>query len=395
MLNNFGHIVGGAKYLIEINAEELIESAISSTSLDDFHDLEWLNSFKKRIDVLNHSNLHLRGKIFHKCNLLTMLRNRLFVTRMIKEKPEIRDEKIDRPIFVTGLPRTGTTFLFELLSQHPNFRSPIALEALCPVIPPISSVSRDVSRKTIVTTLQSPHQENETLKSIHYVNYNRPVECYSIMDSVLNDNYPAVSKNDSYKTWRSQINPENNYKWHKTILQLLQFKKTKKTWILKCPFHINNLDTLFELYPDAKIIHTHRNPVESINSWINAITLENQIHSYDINDESLRRRSLIPLEGGLRGVIDQRISNIFPQNSIYDLYFNDLVRNPIMAMASACEQLHIDTSACFTKRMHAYIRSNPRNKHGKYSYSDSDLSLDANEIRDQFSFYTEFYNIAT
>ena len=85
MLNNFGYMVGGPNYLINLDVEELIESSISSSNLDDFYDLEWLSSFNQRVEILKNSNLHLRGLIHHKSNLLTMLRNRLFVTRRIKD----------------------------------------------------------------------------------------------------------------------------------------------------------------------------------------------------------------------------------------------------------------------------------------------------------------------
>lgn len=391
-LNFFGDAVGGADAIIELDSQKLIKTAINKVKLDDFGDDNWCSKFQEKINELQSSNLHLTGRLYYITFFLIALRNRLLVTDRLKRCPAILDEKIDRPIIITGLPRTGTTYLFELLSQDERFHSPVAEEALCPIEPSDNIVKECIDRKTIIQTLQSIFLNHSQLKAMHYIHYNRPVECYSIMEAALNFQVPNV-KSDSYEEWLQAIDAENNYKWHKVILSILQFKKPNKRWILKCPYHMNHLEQVFKKYPDAQVIHTHRNPIDSTISLLHASKKENELYTNDHITNRELQRLVIPLEGSQRKVIHQRKSGIIPEEHISDVYFDDLVQNPISTIENLYESLGIEFSAGFRNNLTTYISENPKNKHGNYSYTASDFDLSNQQILDRFQFYTDHYQI--
>lgn len=391
-LNDFGDSVGGAEAIIELNSQKLIKTAIDIVKLDDFYDDNWRSIFQDRVRELESKNLHLTGRLYYKTFFLNALRNRLLMADKLKDSPEILDEKIDNPVIITGLPRTGTTYLFELLSQDKRFHSPIAKEALCPVEPASSMVKGGIDRKTIVQTLQSVFLNHSQLKAMHYIQFNRPVECYSIMDAVLNYHVPDV-KSDNYDEWLDTIDAENNYKWHKLILSFLQLKKPKKRWILKCPYHMNHLEYVFKNYPDAQVIHTHRNPVDSVTSLLNASRKENELYTNDPISNKVLQRLIVPLEGSHKKVIQQRKSGIIPEEKITDIYFDDLVKNPIATLGNLYKHLGLEFSDDFKNKLSTYISENPKNKHGQYSYRSSDFDLSNQQILDRFKFYTDHYHL--
>lgn len=391
-LNLFGDAVGGAEAIIDLNAQNLISTATSTAHLHDFGDDKWLKGFEKRISKLNATNLHLTGRLYYKIFFLMALRNRLLVIHKLKRCPAILDEKILRPIIITGLPRTGTTFLFELLSQDKRFHCPIAKEALCPIEPPRNMLKGDIDRQTIVQTLQSIFLSHSQLKAMHYINYDRPAECYSIMEAVLNSQVPDV-KNDNYDQWLKGIDSENNYNWHKIILCLLQHKKPKKHWILKCPYHLNHLEQLFNYYPDAHVIHTHRDPRDAVTSLLHASKKENELYTNDpISMESLKRL-IVPLEGSLKKSINQRKLGLIPDKQITDVYFNELVKNPVSTIERIYEKIGLRISREFRDKLSEYIKDNPRNKHGNYSYKATEFGISDDDILNRFRFYTDHYQI--
>jgi len=391
-LHLFGDAVGGAEAIIDLNSQNLISTATSTAKLYDFGDDLWLKGFEKRISGLNSTNLHLTGRLYYKVFFLMALRNRLLVTDKIKTCPAILDEKISCPVIITGLPRTGTTFLFELLSQDKRFHCPIAKEALCPIEPPKYMLKGGIDRKTIVQTLQSIFLSHSQLKAMHYINYDRPVECYSIMEALLNSQVPEIL-NNNYDKWLKDIDAENNYKWHKTILSLLQYEKPTKKWILKCPYHLNHLEKLFNYYPDAQVIHTHRDPRNAVSSLLNASKKENELYTNDpTNTESLKRL-IVPLEGSLKKSISQRKTGAIPEQQITDVYFNDLVKNPISTIESIYQKIGLRINREFRENLSAYIKENPRNKHGKYSYKATEFGLSDQDILNRFKFYTDHYHI--
>jgi Sulfotransferase family len=382
-LNYLGHSIGGADKLVSLNPNELIDIAKSTTGLSDFGDDNWKPSYFENVKNLDSSkDLHTMGRIQLRAKFLMSLRNRLFITNEIKLKPAILSETIDSPLIITGLGRTGTTILFELLSQNPSFRSPLCFEAFCPVEPPPDTVTGGIDRKKIAQTrVEFMDDIQPEIKTMHINRYDLPHACFHMLDSVLINAFHSSNDTD-------------NYRWHKKILQLLQYEHPTKPWLLKCTSHINHMEQLLEYYPNARIIHTHRDPVKAIPSLISLLKCLNTVFLETSDIKEISSKILMTSENALRKMIKQRQEATIPEKQIVDVHFQDLMLDPVTTIRTAYKHLGIEFSEIFAERILSYLAKKPRNKHGKHSYQPEDFELTNKKIREQFYFYTDHYNIA-
>ncbi len=399
-LNYLGHSVGGADKLIGLDPDELVDIATSTTGLSDFGDDHWKASFYESTKKLDSSeNLHLLGRLQVRANSLRGLRNRLFVTDKIKLEPAILDEPTDNPLIITGLPRSGTTHLFELLSLDPAFRSPYCFEAISPVEPPPSTITGGIDRKKIAQGCWDFKNELlPELKSIHIHQHDLPEECQIIMHNVLSTRPFLYKSTGNYPDWAEGQNREYGYQWHKKVLQLLQYQQPTKRWLLKGPSHVHYMELVLSHYPNARIIQTHRDPVKTIPSFLNLIKTNNYTMLLESDTKRMEENSLHPFlmiyGGGLRRLIEQRQAGIVQEKQIFDIHMADLVSDPVTTVRSAYNHLGIEFSQEFEESISQFLAQNPRHKHGKHSYQPEDFGLSNRKIREHFSFYTDHYNIS-
>lgn len=392
-INYHGSSVGGAANLINIDPDELVGIAKFSTGLSDFGEDDWKNNFYDRIRIINTSNAyHTLGRLRIKTMLLIQLRNRLFITDKLNKNKNIANQDIDSPLIIIGLPRTGTTILFELLSLDAEYRSPLAFEASCPVVPPSNTVTDDITPKEISQCeFDFSMDIHRDIKLMHDHSHDQPVECQFIMANVLCNPYPRLGEFDKKFLLSEKEDRESAYQWHKKILQLLQYEKPKKTWLLKCLSHIHNLERVFQQYPNARLIHTHRNPASVIPSTIKLFKpFSDSFMNGGFNKDLL----LDNLESGLRKSIKQRKDNVFPEDKMADIFFDEFISCPSESIEKAFKKLGLDFDERFKEKISNYLAQNPRYKHGKYKYDIEKYGLTQNEIQQRFKFYTDYYDIA-
>ena len=393
-INYCGDAVGGAEELISLDSDELIDIAKRTTNLSDFGDddfsIDYFTDQKKVIDEL--VDAPLLKRILIKTSILVSLRNRLFITEKMKCFPAIIDEKIKNPLFITGLPRTGSTILFELISQHENMRSPLGFEAASPVDPISNKTTGKISRNEIGQCMFDIGIDIQPeIKAIHEIRADIPIECCHIISCILG-RLPGYFDDGEYQDRVEKIDSSHNFKWHKKVLQILQYGNRPKMWLLKCISHLSFLNELLMNYPDANIIHTHRDPISVFPSLLSLF--ENFGRNFAITPDTERTESLLLfMEGALRKSIGQRIDGTVPSSQITDIHFHDLMTNPTETIKQAFQTLDIDFSEDFSKKILQYLSGRPREKYGKHHYSIEDFGLTNREIRERFRFYTDHYNI--
>ena len=393
-LNNHGNSIGTSKFLIEIDPQKMIKIATEITGLNDFGDDKWQHHYQGYIKKLNElDQLHTLGRIRIKTALLIALKNRLLITEKLKQEPMILAEPINHPFFIIGLPRTGTTLLYNLLALNPMFRTPLGYEAVAPVFRTIDSAD-DITRSDIAECLFDFEIDiHDQVEAMHNHRQNLPIECQNIMTNVLALFYSETigdsnpSKIDNYSI--------PDYQWHKKILQVLQYEGTRKTWLLKCPSHINNMAQLIKVYPQSRIIHTHRNPASVIPSCARLLKYFTDSHCKSHNFERTLETFINTLEIGLKTTIDQRESSIIEASSIQDTYFDQLLENPISCIEEIYNYFDIPFSQDIKTNALAYLEANPRYSKGKYSCSFEEFGLAKEHITRQFKFYTDHYKINT
>ena len=218
------------------------------------------------------ARLNLIGKIALKTDVLETLCARLKMERDRQLYPNIARQEIREPLFIVGLPRSGTSLLHRLLSADPEHRCPLMWEVRSPSPPTRADEKRRIQRAT-----QSCNFFNwlvPTFRYVHAIGAEVPQECVSLMTpTFLSDQFDAMYYVPSYRAWffRQDLRPA--YEYHRRFLQHLQFRRAARRWILKAPTHMFAMPALLSVYPDALFVQTHRTPVDSMASVSSLVTI--------------------------------------------------------------------------------------------------------------------------
>jgi hypothetical protein len=391
-----GSAIGGAAHMISLDADALIQVAKTTTGLTDFGGGYWEDPYRRLLASIEQDvELHTLGRVMTFSYVVRALRNRLFMTDALRRTPAILDEPIDSPVVIAGQGRTCTSILFELLALDPNHRAPLAWEAASPVAPPPATLASNVTREQIAETVNEFWADIQPeISAAHEFRWDLPVECPRLMESDFScDWWAMLYAAWSYLGWRQQNNPDTAYDWHKNVLRVLQHGQPLRRWLLKSPAHLRSLDKLLARYPDAKIIHTHRDPVKTIPSTISLTGIVRASRAENVNVTAIAPAVLMGYDGGLRKVMAERAAGTIPQSQIVDVHFQHLMRDAVGTVQAAYQHLGLEFSEAFAQAIRVYLKEKPREKFGKHYYAAEDYGLTNGEIRERFRFYTDHYGV--
>ncbi len=387
-INLMGDSVGGADHLISLDGDELVHQAIRSTGgLDDFgnFDGDWRTRFDSLIHELEATGkLHAVGRLLTRQELLRGLRTRLLLTHARSESPAIEQEKIEAPIVITGPPRSGTSILFELLALDPNARAPLAWEALHPL--PFGGAS-DADLRTMAECEQEFWADVQPeFASIHELRSDLPVECVTITLPGFSGGHWGMIAN--IPNWQADYAATMAY--HRALLQTLQYGGSPRNWVLKTPLYLVFIDLLFATYPDAWLVHTHRDPLKTEPSSLSTLATVRWERSDDVE---------LPEAGGaglgdmMILLANRRTAGDVPDR-IVDSHFRELMDDP----AKAVEKLYDTMGRPFLPEhadaIQSYIDAKPKGKFGKHKYSPEEWGFDPAKLRERMLPYTDHYGIA-
>lgn len=395
-LNYCGSAVGGAKRMISLDADALMQVARATTGLTDFGGGDWEVPYRRLLASIEQDvQLHTLGRVLTFSYVARALRNRLFMTDALHRTPAVLAESIDSPVVIAGQGRTGTSILFELLALDPNHRAPLAWEAASPVAPPPDTLASDITREQIAETVNEFWADIQPeIMAAHEFRWDLPVECPRLMESDFTcDWWAMLYAAWSYLGWRQQNNPDTAYDWHKNVLRVLQHGQPRRRWLLKSPAHLWALDSLLARYPDAKIIHTHRDPVKTIPSTISLTNIVRASRAENVDVKALAPMVVMGYEGGLRKVMAERAAGTIPRAQIVDVHFHDLMRDAVGTVQAAYHHLGLEFSEAFAQAIRRYLEEKPREKFGKHRYAAEDYGLTNGELRERFRFYMDHYGV--
>jgi hypothetical protein len=377
-----------------MNATDLIDKARAATGLADFGDstaLEGLEILVRASD--QEANLSTAGAQRWEANLVKILSNRLRIVEYLKQHPELLVRPIERPMFVFGLPRTGTTLTINLLSADRARRCLLRWEALNPVPPAAAgALHSDPRCMAEQERLAMAVKYAPQIAAAHYEDADSPSECqFAMALSFCAQLFDSNVHIPSYGHWfMHEASYLPAFRFHKQLLQLLQAENAGR-WTLKNPWHPLFLDDLVTVYPDAQLVMTHRDPAEVVGSACSLIRLVRPMFS-DIVD--------------LRQIADQMIDTfdlmIARQNAyrakhgeaaIYDIQYDRQLRDPIGQM----RELYAHFDEPFARETEVAMRETlanaPQGKHGKHIYSLEEFGLTAAAVRQHFREYCERFDI--
>jgi hypothetical protein len=360
--------------LISLRPEDVRAAATATTGLDDFGDAWWEEPFTRLCTSLDdESRLHLPGRLRARGELQVILQNRLRMVALWNKEPAVLRQPVEAPIVVTGLGRSGTTLLHELLACDPDNRPPLLWELLHSV--PYDDASGDVCddeiklMDEIVPAFTAMHENGGRL----------PTECiFAFAHQFSSDVFTGLYNVGGYTVWRSGLDQAPIYDWHKRHLQTLQWVAERPTprWVVKAPSHLSALPLLFSTYPDARVVITHRDPLRVIGSLSDLMATLHWMHSDHVDHAVLVEFMAMGLELQMDSVAAERDAGAVPNDQITDVVYKDLVANPVAVVERLYASWDLPVSAAFRSALDAYLAARHTNRTTGHDYSFADTGLD-------------------
>ncbi len=387
-LNLFGDAIGDPRLVVGLDAGELLAVARVTTGLDDLGEAQWpgwTETYERQLASIDtESQLHLLGRVITRSEVLRVLQTWLRLQREWRATPAVASISVDAPVFVVGPPRTGTTILLELLALDPQLRAPIAYEALYP----LASMG-DVERRL---TLSESEQEfwsdvHPEFMTMHELASNLPCECvHFLMYDFSGPYWGMIYDTPTFTGWQLEHldTLARVYRLHRRMLQTFAHESpepTPRTWLLKSPFHVSTLPALFAEYPDARVIHTHRDPRKFLPSLVSILSAVRFMRSDAVDVAAIAPIMQATYQMFLDNTIAQRVDGMLPNDRIVDSHFVDLMREPVASLRTMYEQLALAWPAGHDRVITGYLANKPKGKHGTHAYSLADVGLDEGSVR--------------
>lgn len=390
-------LAGPFESLVGLNHTELLEAARRKTGLSDFGPADFREPLEWFTQSLEHeADLTFLGRVMARRDVLVLLCNRLQIVETLKRNPEIERQEVREPLFIVGLSRSGTSILHELLTQDPSHRSLLSWEARYPCPPPeAASYETDKRIRLADFELTLWPKIVPAYQSMHEMGARIPTECGDITcNAFIGDRLPALHQVPSYAAKIAALDVRPAYHMHRQILQILQWKTGGDRWLLKAPAHMNWLETLFEVYPDARVIQTHRDPLQIMGSTVSLISAILWMRTKAVDPEGVKLAfGPAYYEPQLYEVMRLRDEGIVPAAQFHDIRFHDLMESPFESIRQAYEFFGWTLTPEAEARMRAYLDHKPRGKFGKHFYSFQDLGLDLETERARYLGYQERFNV--
>ena len=371
--------------------DDLVRAAIRLAKSDDFGGDDWKEPLHLLLKGYESSaNLTELGRIVARRLVLGMLTNRLRTARKFKALTHLSN--IEKPVFILGLPRTGSTLLHELLDVHPDLQTPKLWQADSVPEEDWSDwlrIFKSFLRTKLVDVI-SPG-----FKSIHRLGALLPHECVTIQGlSFRSMQFHAIHRVDDYHDWLSTCDWKPAYLWHERYLKILARKDPATRWLLKAPGHMLGMRALCEQYPDAKFIQLHRHPVEVIPSMASLYASLRSGSSNKLDLDELGKSLVEEWRVGLTRVLDLRRADSKVDQNCLDIDYSEMTGNPLVVVEKITEFLELPLGSDTRSKMVEYLLSNRKGKHGSHHYNPELFGLSKKFIDTAFTDYIESYNLS-
>ncbi len=385
-LNAMGDSVGGPERLVPFDPEALIRTAIDSTGgLADFGDFDgdWHGRFLSLVENLETARLHALGRLMTRQELLRGLRTRLLLARARRERPGIADEAIHAPIVITGPPRSGTSILFELLALDPQARAPRAWEGIHPV--PFDGHGPEALRAMAECEQELWADVQPEFAAIHELRADLPVECVTLtLPSFTGGHWGMIA---NMPEWVADYPATMDY--HRALLQTLQHGGPPRTWVLKTPLYLVFIDLLFATYPDAWVVHTHRDPLKTEPSSLSTLATVR----WERSDAAELPEAGTGLGDMMIVLAKRREAGQLPDR-IVDSQFSELLADPVSAVERLYGQMGRRFLPEHADAIRRYVADKPQGKFGRHRYSAEEWGFDPAALREKMRPYTDHYGVA-
>ncbi len=385
-MNGLGQLLGR----LGIQPPHLVPAALrrrarKKAGCDDYWDADLETALGVLLDsVERDANLSLVGRFALRDLLVDSIANRLLFEATRRSHPELFATELRPPLIIVGLPRTGTTLLHRLLALADDARALLQWELNEPIAPAgidrrLESARESVNGyKVLVPALDRQH----------FLTAETPEECMALFSvTLVSAQFWVVAPVHGYQSWELAQDKQRGYAIYAQYLSYFQAQDPSKRLTLKAPAHTRYLRELFDNVPNALVVQTHRHPVaaqSSQNSLFHSLysALSN---GFDVHE--LGRRNLDLLVSSIEACLACRAEQ--PERRIVDVYYDDLVADPVGTVASIHQQFSLPFTAAHRQRIEAYMRDNRQHKHGRHDHVLEDFGLTESQVLTRYSSYLE------
>jgi hypothetical protein len=366
----------------------LIDAAVRKTGLRDFGDESWRPALRRLLVSLDQeARLHPWGRFITRQRLLGLLKNRLRAQALFRKHPEILEQELEPLLVITGLQRTGTTLLQRLLSADPDAYSLLSWEALNP-----APLDRKHEQKKRIALARSAERVLRYMApeffAIHPVDHKAQEEEILLLDMAFLSTVPeATMLVPEYSAWLERQDQEPAYRTMKKMLLLLQWQKGqgRTHWVLKSPHHMEWLDVLVRVFPDTRIIHTHRDPLRNLASFLRMAFHAMHIFSEAVTPEEVGAFWTAKIARMVERAMAFRAAG--GAGRITDVSYYDLVREPMREI----ERIRADAAFALTDEARRCMKeqreANRPHKHGVHHYRLEDFGVERPRAEARFAEY--------
>lgn len=319
---------------------------------------------------------------------------RLEGLKWLRDFPEIAEERINAPVFLMGLPRSGTTYFQYLFDRDPRFRLIRTWESLTPFPPPGADPASAARRRTEWAELRRRLNPTfEGFDALHLIDEDGSDECHAFLEQ----SFGAAGLNNLYRVpgyfdyLLDEADLTLTYRVHKRQLQLLQWHSEPKPWALKYPNHVIAMNEILQVYPDARFVMTHRDPAQTLAS-ICKMTANLRVSRGAATDPGDVGRDMLHF---IRRHIDRIMAfdGVSSGARLVHVDYYALVADPVAEMRRIHAGIEVDTPTEVAATVGAWHAANPKNARGRNDYALEQYGLDEDEVRAAFSDYTRRFAI--
>lgn len=379
----------------ELLPDDVLAEACEKTGLDDFGPDDFREGLAVLCESINgEARLNELGELAVRDTVVNSLANRLRVFDWIRRHPEVARERIEAPIVVIGMFRAGTTFLSQLLDQDPHNRALLRWEASDSAPPPSPANFRSGPRVDAARLSNDMLEElNPRMTAIHHEDAAGPTECIAVMSQDFKSlSWEAITNVSAYSRWLLTSDQGSAYEYHRSTLQVLQSGGVRGQWTLKSPHHALALDALTAVYPDARLVLLHRDPVVLCASVCSLISTLSGTFSDADHTAYVAEHWTAMLEESVKRIEAFRAAH--PEHPIVDVQYADLLDDPLGTVDDLYAACGAELDPGARDAMAAYATAHPKTEFGTHGYDPAEFGLDAGELAERFAGYVDRYDVA-
>lgn len=374
-----------------LDADDLLSLARRRSGLSDFGDEAFIEPLRRLLAACSEeASLSLVGRLATRWDTVRFLNNLLTFHDMECRDRGILQQPIRQPIFITGLPRTGTTFLHRLLMEDPENRAPAVWQTIYPYPP---TRGRDRRPAAVARQLRAFERLAPEFRGLHPLDATSPQECSEITAHAFQSlRFDTTYDIPSYRRWLDQVGHLEAYHFHRRFLQHLQHQAPGGRWVLKCPDHLFALDEIRTIYPDARMVFVHRDPVKVLLSVAKLTEVLRRPFTRRLDPRAIGRQESSRWQHGAERMIATGDDAGLPE-PVCHVHHTALVADPVGTVTALYRHFGLDISPDHVARIRKYTAERPRGGYGPRQYRFADHGLDGALEREKFQPYMMRFGI--